>query len=242
MKILIDIGGTFFRICLVDNNIIGKVNIISINNIFDDLYNNILLLSQNNNITQCNISCRGYIEDGKMYDMGNVGNNIYIDIIGFLNDKFHNILFKILNDGDCYALAEKHEGKMKDINNFVVFAFGTGVGIGIYINNQLIKNSEISFFIEKHFSGKKFENLEKKDYFDFYNNGAKIIADEIIRFICIFNIYDFVICGKYIFEYNFFSLIKEYVRKNINSFYKEKINIVSGIKKNNGLIGALYIN
>ena len=42
------------------------------------------------------------------------------------------------NDANTAAVGEKKWGKGKRLNDFVVVTLGTGVGTGIFVNNELL--------------------------------------------------------------------------------------------------------
>lgn len=43
------------------------------------------------------------------------------------------------NDGNCAALAEKFNGNATQCSDFICFTIGTGIGGGIFLNNQIIR-------------------------------------------------------------------------------------------------------
>ena len=42
------------------------------------------------------------------------------------------------NDANCVLLAERWQGKAKDIDNFLVLTIGTGIGGAIFCNGRLV--------------------------------------------------------------------------------------------------------
>lgn len=44
----------------------------------------------------------------------------------------------VVNDANAAAIGEKFFGEAGDLENFAVITLGTGIGLGIYINNQLV--------------------------------------------------------------------------------------------------------
>jgi glucokinase len=63
-----------------------------------------------------------------------------LDLRKIVEDKF-KIYSYIGNDVNNWTIAEKYIGKGKGDKNFVVITIGTGIGCGIYINNQLYTGS-----------------------------------------------------------------------------------------------------
>lgn len=63
------------------------------------------------------------------------------------------------NDGKCVALAEKFNGNAKECSNFICLSIGTGIGGGIFLNNQLVRGhsfqaGEFGFMICNGTTGK----------------------------------------------------------------------------------------
>lgn len=52
-----------------------------------------------------------------------------------------NVRVEICNDANCVVLAEKWKGNAMDCKNFAALTIGTGVGGGIFINNELYTGS-----------------------------------------------------------------------------------------------------
>lgn len=73
------------------------------------------------------------------------------------------------NDANCVALAEKWVGNGKDCRNFVCVTLGTGVGGGIFLNNQLYRGShflagEFGLMIQNENDGLQNENIVSFHY------------------------------------------------------------------------------
>jgi len=49
-----------------------------------------------------------------------------------------NLPVAITNDANATAIGEKYFGAARDMENFVVITLGTGLGSGIYVNNELV--------------------------------------------------------------------------------------------------------
>ncbi len=52
--------------------------------------------------------------------------------------KKFNLPVEVVNDANAAAVGEKHFGEAQEMQNFGVITLGTGIGLGIYLNNQLI--------------------------------------------------------------------------------------------------------
>lgn len=77
----------------------------------------------------------GYIHFmGSVFDLQNMYLNKYI--------KNHTGLDCVYdNDVNCVAMAEKYKGNAIDNKNFVCITIGTGIGGGVFINNQLYRGN-----------------------------------------------------------------------------------------------------
>lgn len=53
------------------------------------------------------------------------------------SEKF-NLPVNVVNDANAAAIGEKHFGEAADLENFAVITLGTGIGLGLYVNNQLV--------------------------------------------------------------------------------------------------------
>ncbi|MCC7453999.1 MAG: ROK family protein [Crocinitomix sp.] len=60
-----------------------------------------------------------------------------VDLNGIFTKKFNRTVF-VINDANAAALGEKFYGEAKEMSNFAVITLGTGVGMGMYINDQLV--------------------------------------------------------------------------------------------------------
>jgi glucokinase len=78
-----------------------------------------------NQNTQC-------IESAPNMNWGDV-----VDLNGIFAKKFNRTVF-VINDANAAALGEKFYGEAKEMTNFAVITLGTGVGMGMYINDQLV--------------------------------------------------------------------------------------------------------
>lgn len=63
-----------------------------------------------------------------------------IDIITPFEETF-GILPTVSNDANAATLGEKYFGDAKELSNFAVITLGTGVGLGLYINDNIVNGS-----------------------------------------------------------------------------------------------------
>lgn len=58
--------------------------------------------------------------------------------IGEIFKSVFDVEIQVLNDANAAALGEKYCGEANDLNNFAVVTLGTGVGLGLFVNNAVI--------------------------------------------------------------------------------------------------------
>lgn len=75
-------------------------------------------------------------ESGVVYDVQNIPSWKEVPMKDLIQDRYQ-IPTHINNDANCFALGEKYFGKAMDHANCVALSLGTGLGMGIIINNEL---------------------------------------------------------------------------------------------------------
>lgn len=75
-------------------------------------------------------------ESGIVYDVQNIPAWIKIALKDLVYQKYKVPVF-INNDANCFALGEKYFGKAQAYTNCVALSLGTGLGMGILIDNKL---------------------------------------------------------------------------------------------------------
>ncbi|PWL37679.1 sugar kinase [Flagellimonas aquimarina] len=73
---------------------------------------------------------------GIVYDVQNIPSWKEVHLADILQKRY-NIPVSINNDANCFAMGEKLYGKGKNHQNFVGLSIGTGLGMGIIINNEI---------------------------------------------------------------------------------------------------------
>lgn len=76
------------------------------------------------------------IESGIVYDVQNIPSWKKISLKKLVQDEF-GIPVNINNDANCFLLGEKWFGKAQVYPNCIALSLGTGLGMGILINNRL---------------------------------------------------------------------------------------------------------
>ncbi|WP_378574869.1 ROK family protein [Neobacillus cucumis] len=99
------------------------------------------------------ISLPGYINPHTGYSerAGSITSLDKQNLKSLLEEKV-TINVEIENDGNCAALAEKLNGNAVDCTDFICMTIGTGIGGGIFINNQILhggtfRGGEFGFMI-----------------------------------------------------------------------------------------------
>ena len=140
-----DIGGTDIKFGVVDSHgsILhrSKVEIPSRGDeIIQTIVNVKQELSQSFKFDGAAFSVPGFvnIETGYLKAGGSITDFCEFDFIKILTNKL-SLPVEVENDVNCVALAEKWQGKAKEVNDFICITLGTGIGGAIYINNQLVR-------------------------------------------------------------------------------------------------------
>ncbi|MBO6828864.1 MULTISPECIES: ROK family protein [Flavobacteriaceae] len=75
-------------------------------------------------------------DSGVVFDVQNIPSWKTVPLKQLLEDRF-NVPAFLNNDANCFALGEKHFGKARNYANCVALSLGTGLGMGIIIENKL---------------------------------------------------------------------------------------------------------
>ncbi len=130
----LDLGGTFIKYCLFDENddFLLKGKEITPSNIEDFIVLIKELVNHFKPIEGIAISMPGFIDAKRGY--AKTGGAIkYLDdtdIVKLFKDLFH-VWVSVENDGRCATLAELETGNLKDVNNGIAIIVGTAIGGGI---------------------------------------------------------------------------------------------------------------
>lgn len=73
---------------------------------------------------------------GVVYDVQNIPAWTEIPLKDLIQDRYDLPVF-INNDANCFAIGEKIFGMGKNFENFIGLSLGTGIGMGVIINNEL---------------------------------------------------------------------------------------------------------
>ncbi len=145
MKVGIDIGGSHIAIGIVEgSNILNRSEIEIDKNkiqnieeyILKYIVNTISNIKINGEIELIGIATPGNPENGTISSMFNLGIKEY-NIEEKLK-QYYNVPIIIRNDAKCAALAEKIYGSLKNYEDAVFLCLGTGIGSGVFLNNELL--------------------------------------------------------------------------------------------------------
>ena len=139
----VDLGGTNFKVGRVKNakieekakNVVGR-------ELAEKELNTILYRTIDTVITSrvkgIGVGVPGVVEpvDGIIYDIQNLPGWKKIHLKKLLEERYGVPAF-INNDANCFALGENFFGKGLKYKNFIGLSIGTGLGMGVIINNQL---------------------------------------------------------------------------------------------------------
>ncbi len=143
MFIGIDIGGSAIKSAQVVNNIIKKRVRININGTenekqFLEKITQTIDELIDSTITAIGIGVPGIVDEinGVIYDIQNIPLLVKVQLKEHISSKY-KLPVIINNDANCFAIAENHFGKGKQYSNFLGVTIGTGLGVGIIINNSI---------------------------------------------------------------------------------------------------------
>ena len=228
-NILIDIGGTNFRISdsqdskmtIIEHNITTsedmflliekQIKLFMNKNIYDKMLNKII------------IAFPGIVYKNKLYECNNLtcmNNNI-------LPDKIIDIKCQYMNDGDLALLGEIEYNKVDKNKNILNLIFGTGVGSGIWCD-KLITNSEVVKIFEGYLGGKKFKKDNIQEIRDKFVFDLGIVIEMI-------NL-DVIIINGFIKNYKELIISKDDLE--IRDFYKKKLQIIYSDCKEPVILGG----
>jgi glucokinase len=139
----VDIGGTNFNIGRINKSVIEEelISPVDINATKDETIT--MLLESIDRIITTDVEGIGVgvpaivnPSTGVVYDVQNIPAWKELQLRKILVDRYNLPVF-INNDANCFAFGEKIFGKGMGYQNFVGLTIGTGIGMGVVINNSL---------------------------------------------------------------------------------------------------------
>ena len=161
----IDMGGTSVRCGIVTGGEISALNSISTNASGgrDEIISDIVSLIEKTGIEGAGSIGIGVpsvvdAEKGIVYDVQNIPSWQEVHLKEILESRFGIPVF-VNNDANCFILGEKYFGKAKNCRSAVGITLGTGLGVGIIVENKLYngRNSGAGEFGTIPFKDKTYE-------------------------------------------------------------------------------------
>ena len=139
----IDMGGTSVRCGIVTGGELSFLNSIITNasGSRDEIISDIISLIEKtgtDGVGSIGIGVPSVVdsEKGIVYDVQNIPSWQEVPLKEILESRFNVPVF-VNNDANCFILGEKYFGKAKDYRNAVGITLGTGLGVGIVIDDKL---------------------------------------------------------------------------------------------------------
>lgn len=155
--LLIDIGGTYIKYSLADENAVSLANgkVATPRDSKDALLEAIRQIAapHQGNFEGCAISMPGRIDttNGIAHTAGVLSNYIWEQPFSSQVENVLGVPVVIANDGKCAAAAEAWNGALADTANGIVVVLGTGIGGGIVLDHKVYMGS--------HFAAGEISNL-----------------------------------------------------------------------------------
>ncbi|MGJ8759100.1 MAG: ROK family protein [Polaribacter sp.] len=183
----IDIGGTTINLGVVKGNIIKKEDAVLVNKdaAKEETLESLYTLIRDNltsSIVAIGVGVPAVVDPikGIVYDVQNIKDWHEIALKKLLEKEFGLPVF-INNDANCFALGEFMYGEKNHSSSFIGLSLGTGLGMGVIINNTLYNGvlcgaGEIGMLaykdsIVEHYTGSFF-------FTEYYKASAKQLAEE----------------------------------------------------------------
>lgn len=151
MIVAIDIGGTFIKFGLVDDDFsISNQSKESTPTTIDDFWRTLesIVSSFKNDISGVAIACPGEINSkhGFVFKGGLIPYLTAIPL-GTRLSKIFQLPVKVINDADAAALAEARYGSLQDIDCGAALVLGTGVGLGLVSQGALLSPLSVTQYL-----------------------------------------------------------------------------------------------
>lgn len=186
----VDIGGTNIKIGkIVNGKVLQKCKIpvnrddleqVTLDNLYKGLKD---LMTDSVQAIGIGVPAVVDIESGTIFDVQNIPSWTKVALKNLVEEKF-NVPVYINNDANCFAIGEKQFGKLREFKNCVALSLGTGMGMGIIINEKLYNGvlcgaGEIGMVpyldgILEHYTGSFFFERE-------YNSSALSLYNEALE-------------------------------------------------------------
>ncbi|MFV8270404.1 ROK family protein [Flavobacterium sp. GT2N3] len=139
----IDIGGTNLKVGRIENSKIVKqtYNAVNLNASKEETLSSLFEAIDrviNSEVSSIGVGVPAIVDpsSGVVYDVQNIPVWKEVPLKEILEQRY-KLKVSINNDANCFALGEKIFGKGRGYDNFIGLSIGTGIGMGIILNNQL---------------------------------------------------------------------------------------------------------
>ena len=151
MIVAIDIGGTFIKFGLVDDDFkISNQSKVPTPSTIDDFWIILesIVSSFKNDISGIAIACPGEINSkrGFIFKGGLIPYLTAIPLGTHLSKTFQ-LPVKVINDADAAALAEARYGSLQDLDCGAALVLGTGVGLGLVTQGELLTALSVTQYL-----------------------------------------------------------------------------------------------
>ena len=151
MLLAFDIGGTFIKYALVDEAYqVSDSSKVPTPDTIEEFWEALehVICSFQNRMTGIAISCPGEINSrlGFVFKGGLIPYLRNIPLASRLNKTFQ-VPVTVLNDGDAAGLAEASLGNLKDCPCGAILVLGTGVGLALLSNGDLLRGWQLTEYI-----------------------------------------------------------------------------------------------
>ena len=185
MKIGLDLGGTNFRVGLVDKNRLVCKEVIPCPQGSEKEVNDALLSLVGkmitDEVTSIGVGVPSVIdrERGIVYHAANIPSWKEVHLKEIMEERFHRPVF-INNDANCFTLGVHVFGEGRGYRDMVGLTLGTGVGAGLIINGRLYNghNTGAGEVGSLPFREKDYEHYCASRFFQDFHTTGKALAEE----------------------------------------------------------------
>ena len=168
MLLAFDIGGTFIKYALVDEDYqVSDSSKVPTPDTIEEFWEALehVICSFQNRMTGIAISCPGEINSrlGFVFKGGLIPYLRNIPLASRLNKAFQ-VPVTVLNDGDAAGLAEARIGNLQDCGCGATFVLGTGVGLSLTSNGSLISTWNLKDYLRWPTLGETQADSKQKQY------------------------------------------------------------------------------
>ena len=150
MILAIDIGGTFIKFGLVDNDFrISNQSKVPTPSSLDNFWITLesIISSFKNGISGIAIACPGEINRRGFVFKGGLIPYLTAIPLGTRLSKTYQLPVKVINDADAAVLAEARYGSLQDLDCGAALVLGTGVGLGIVSQGDLLTPLSVTRYL-----------------------------------------------------------------------------------------------